>query len=184
MSGAIAAAKMRDETDNCLARLNSLNKWNDSISISSVELLEKDQSVRVVQVGSPVNIRVSAVAHECLPELTVGFLLRDRLGNDIFGTNTYHLKMPLSVKAGQAFAVNFLIPSLRLGLGHYSISVALHTYDTHVENNFDWWDQALVFQVIPGNHPQFIGACHLTVTAKVDLTTGLSPQPPVVLNTT
>ena len=157
---------------------------NNRATISSVELLEKDKSVRVVQVGSPVNIRVSAVAHECLPELTVGFLLRDRLGNDIFGTNTYHLKLPLSVKAGQAFAVNFEIPSLRLGPGHYSVSVALHTYDTHVENNFDWWDQALVLQVIPGNHPQFIGACHLTITAKADLATGLSPQPSVVLNTT
>jgi lipopolysaccharide transport system ATP-binding protein len=157
---------------------------NNRATISSVELLENDKSVRVVQVGSPVNLRVTAVANECLPELTVGFLLRDRLGNDIFGTNTYHLKVPLSVKAGQAFTVNFEIPSLRLGLGHYSVSVALHTYDTHVENSFDWWDRALVLQVIPGDHPQFIGACHLTVTAKADLATGFSPQPSVVLNTT
>jgi lipopolysaccharide transport system ATP-binding protein len=160
----------------------AIRSGNNRATITSVELLEKDKSVRAVEVGSPVSIRVSAVANDNLTGLTVGFLVRDRLGNDIFGTNTYHLKLPLSVKPGQAFAVTFEIPSLRLGLGHYSVSVALHTHDTHVEDNFDWWDQALVFQVIPGQHPQFIGVCHLTVTAKVDLAAGLSSQPPVPLN--
>ena len=157
---------------------------NSKAAIVSVELLEDNKEVRAVAVGSAVTLRVCAVANESLPELTVGFLLRDRIGNDIFGTNTYHLKVPLSVKAGQAFAVNFEMPSLRLGVGHYSVSVALHTHDTHVQNNFDWWDQALVLQVIPGKHPQFIGTCHLTVTAKADLATGPSLQPSVVLNTT
>jgi lipopolysaccharide transport system ATP-binding protein len=139
---------------------------NSRATISSVELLEKDKSIRVVQVGSPVNIRVSAVANDCLPDLTVGIVIRDRLGNDIFGTNTYHLKVPLSVKSGQPFAVNFEIPSLILGLGHYSVSVALHTDDTHIQNNFDWWDQALVFQVIPGTQPPFVGTCYLPVAVR------------------
>jgi lipopolysaccharide transport system ATP-binding protein len=96
----------------------------------------------------------------------VGIVIRDRLGNDIFGTNTYHLKVPLSVKSGQPFAVNFEIPSLILGLGHYSVSVALHTDDTHIQNNFDWWDQALVFQVIPGTQPPFVGTCYLPVAVR------------------
>ena len=161
-----------------------IRSGNNKAAITSAELLEDGQAVRAVAVGSAVTLRVCAVAHESLPEITVGFLVRDRLGNDIFGTSTYHLKVPLSVKAGQVFTVNFEIPSLVLGPGHYSVTVALHTDDTHVQNNFDWWDQALIFQVIPGKHPRFIGACHLTVIARADSATGLSPQASVVLNTT
>jgi lipopolysaccharide transport system ATP-binding protein len=48
-------------------------------------------SMRALRSNAPVKIRVAFDVHASLPSMTVGFLIRDRLGNDVFGTNTHHL---------------------------------------------------------------------------------------------
>lgn len=45
--------------------------------------------------------------------------------------------------------MEFEVPALNLGVGNYSVSFALHSGDAHVANNYDWWNRALVFQVVP-----------------------------------
>jgi lipopolysaccharide transport system ATP-binding protein len=98
-----------------------------------------------------------------LDELTVGILIRDRLGNDVFGTNTYHHGWSRKkVICGQEFVVDFSI-SAYLGRGSYSVSVALHSSHSHVESNYDWWDRALVFQVLPGDLPYSVGVLDVPV---------------------
>ena len=44
-----------------------------------------------------------------------------------------------------------------LGPGSYSVAVALHSTDTHVINNYEWRDLALVFNVVNMSHPNFVG---------------------------
>ena len=96
--------------------------------------------------------------------MTVGFLIRDRLGNDVFGTNTHYLETPLPPLAvGEHFECRFEIERLALGSGHYSVTIALHEGSSHLAGNHDWWDQALVFQVLPANEPLRIGICNLPI---------------------
>lgn len=59
--------------------------------IEAVEMFSGDQSSRAVQVGDPVRFQVDIAVNADIDELTVGLLIRDRLGNDVFGTNTWHL---------------------------------------------------------------------------------------------
>lgn len=47
---------------------------------------------RVFQVGEALFLRIGLQKNAPLPDLTVGFLVRDRLGNDVFGTNTWHVR--------------------------------------------------------------------------------------------
>ncbi len=141
---------------------------NGRASFETVELLQQDRSVRALRVNEAATLRVRAVAHESLTELSVGFVIRDRLGNDVFGTNTHHLQQPLAPVPGRPFTVDFHLPNVGLGAGHYSVTVALHSGTAHIENNYDWWDQALVFQIIPGNHSQFSGVCWLHVAVQSD----------------
>jgi lipopolysaccharide transport system ATP-binding protein len=54
---------------------------------------------------------------------------------------------------------------LCVGDGTYSVSVAVHTDATHLTDNFDWWDQALVFQVTLGRTHRFVGSAMLPVQA-------------------
>jgi lipopolysaccharide transport system ATP-binding protein len=122
---------------------------------------------RALRSGDPVTLRIHVCASVDLPELTVGILLRDRLGNDVFGTNTHHLGTSRrDVRAGARMMLDFSFNSLDLGVGSYSIAAALHAGDTHTDANFDWWDRALVIQVLPGGGPAAVGVCMLPVRAQ------------------
>jgi lipopolysaccharide transport system ATP-binding protein len=135
--------------------------------IEKVELISGAGPTRAVRIGDAITLRVSVRALSALPSLTAGILVRDRLGNDVYGTNTYHLGASLvDVGAGDRMAVDFAIPQLNLGVGSYSVTAALHARDSHTAANYDWWDRSLVFQVTAGNAPLSIGVCALNATAR------------------
>ncbi len=140
---------------------------NKKAFIISVELLdETGKAARAFQVGDKATIKCVIKLQENIELPTVGFLIQDRLGNEIFGTNTFHLKtQTISVRENETFQINFST-KLNLGVGNYSISIALHSRDTHLEDNYDWWDGAQVFQIIPNNEFTFIGVNALPVAAE------------------
>lgn len=138
-----------------------------SAVIESVELEVGGQPVRAVLSGAPASIAVDLRTQADLDEVTVGILIRDRLGNDVFGTNTFHHACsPAALPAGARARVVFDFPSMGLGVGTYSLSVALHRGDAHLCGTFDWWDRALVFQVLPDDSAYSIGVCNLPVTLR------------------
>ncbi|HHW78742.1 MAG TPA: ABC transporter ATP-binding protein [Xanthomonadaceae bacterium] len=144
-----------------------IRSGNQAAVIQTVDMLDTNGSVRAVRIGDPVRFRAHVVVSEKLAELTVGFLIRDRLGNDVFGTNTWHLGTSRqNLCAGESCWVEFELPALNLGVGNYSVSFALHSGETHVANNYDWWNQALVFQVIPGSGPRAIGVSYLPISSR------------------
>ena len=57
---------------------------------------------------------------------------------------------------------------LDLGYGNYSLTVAVHAPTGHVSENHDWIDNALSFQVIPGDNYRFVGVAHLPVEARFE----------------
>ena len=140
-------------------------------TIESVDLLDDTgASVRAVLSNTRVRIRVTLAVHAPLDALTVGFLIRDRVGNDVFGTNTYHLDVPsVPLEIGKCYACEFALKALALGREN-SIAIALHESDNHLVRNHDWWDQALVFQVLRGHEAHRIGIANLPVSS-----TGLQP---------
>ncbi len=144
-----------------------IRSGNQAAVIQTVDMLDANRSVRAVRIGDPVRFRAHVAVNEKLAELTVGFLIRDRLGNDVFGTNTWHLGASRqNLCAGENCWVEFELPALNLGVGNYSVSFALHSGETHVANNYDWWNQALVFQVIPGSGPRTIGVSYLPISSR------------------
>jgi lipopolysaccharide transport system ATP-binding protein len=147
------------ETGRAVTRSGS-----NAAQVERVELLCDGVAVRAIRSGAPITIRLEILAQEAIPELTAGILLRDRLGNDVFGTNTFHCKAacrPLA--AGEREAVEFRFDSLDLGVGSFSLTTALHTRESHISANYDWWDRALVFEVLPGSGPVGIGVCQFPV---------------------
>lgn len=140
---------------------------NKKAEILSVELLGSTPGAGMFRVGEAVTLRICFVRHQALPELTLGVLFKDRLGNEIFGTNTFHLGLSLEETPLGARCVDFEIPQLDLGVGSYSITVALHSAATHLADNYDWWDKALVFEVIPGSGPDFAGVCRLPFIPRI-----------------
>ena len=126
--------------------------------VESIELLnEKLEPVEYVNVGEPVQLRVTVCVHADIPELVFGYMIKDRLGQPVFGTNTHHLKMPLrKLVKGERFTLSFAFLA-SVGPGSYSVSTALHVADTHLANNYEWRDLATMFNVINVDRTPFVG---------------------------
>ncbi len=101
--------------------------------------------------------------------MTVGIMIRDKFGQDIFGTNTFHHNQVLDFKANESYLCHFTMP-LNIGTGKYSITAAVHSEDTHIENCAHWLDHAEDFEVagIEGNI--FAGLCRLEPTITLEKT--------------
>jgi len=120
-----------------------------------------DQRVEVVKVGEAVCLRIVVEVRADLPELVLGYMIKDRLGQPVFGTNSHHLKRSLaSVPKGARieFQFRFLVG---LGVGAYSVAVALHTSDNHIAHNYEWRDLAFMFNVINIDQSPFVGLAWL-----------------------
>ena len=126
--------------------------------VASIELRnEKGETVEYVNVGEPVRLEVKIRLHADLPELVFGYMIKDRLGQSVFGTNTHHLKVEMAqLKKDELLTLVFSFPA-NIGLGSYSVSTALHVTDTHLATNYEWRDQALMFNVVNVNRDQFVG---------------------------
>jgi lipopolysaccharide transport system ATP-binding protein len=122
----------------------------------------------VLKSGGSMTIRIRLRSLASLSDLTVGFIIRDTLGNDVFGTNSYHLRhRKFDVVENAEFDCEFRVRKLALGVGHYTLSIALHSDMTHVSGNYDWWDRAVTFEVTAGSSPHSIGVAALDVTCDV-----------------
>jgi lipopolysaccharide transport system ATP-binding protein len=137
--------------------------------VTDVDLLDASgKPARAFSVGDGgrVTARVRFASTVVAP--TVGFLIRDRVGNDVFGTNSFHLA-PIdgTFESGDELVVHFDFP-LNVGPGTYTVTVAVHSEATHLVNNYDWWDKVIGFEVVPGPEPHFIGSAWLPVRLQVE----------------
>jgi lipopolysaccharide transport system ATP-binding protein len=131
-------------------------------TVSDIALLDEHGApIEVANVGAAVQLRVRVRAHADLPRLVLGYMIKDRLGQPIYGTNTHHMEQALdNVKAGEQIEFRFAFP-LNLGPGSYSVTTALTSNETHLANNYEWRDLALLFIVMNMNRKEFVGTSWL-----------------------
>lgn len=120
---------------------------------------EKGERVEFIGVGDSVEVRVRAKIYQDIPSLVVGYMIKDRLGQPVYGTNSYHLEQIIKdVKANESLEYSFKF-NANIGVGSFSITIALHSNDTHIGSNYEWRDQALIFNVANVSHKTFQGLC-------------------------
>jgi lipopolysaccharide transport system ATP-binding protein len=130
--------------------------------ISEIRLLNSSgEEIGAIMSGEECIVMVKAIFFEDVENAVVGILIRDRLGNEIFGTNTgfYHQDTGPVTKE-EMIAVNFIL-KMNIGPGDYSITAAVHPDKHGLEGHFDWIDRAISFKVLP-SEPRFIGLSKLT----------------------
>lgn len=128
-------------------------------SVESVMLLnEAGKQIEFADVGQIVTLRIRVFAKAHIPRLVLGYIIKDRLGQPVFGTNTHHTEQALDdVEPGQSVEFSIRFP-MNFGQGSYSVSTALVSTDTHLVNNYEWRDLALVFTVSNLSRPVFVGS--------------------------
>lgn len=140
---------------------------NKSLTIQSVEIFSNSKSVEVVTVGDICQVVIRGKANAELDNVTCGIMLKDRLGQDIYGTNTYlHKKEIGYLSIGQVVECSFEFPA-NLGEGNYSVTVAFHRGNSHISENYEWMDLAAVFQVVNVNNLPFAGMVYLPANIHV-----------------
>jgi lipopolysaccharide transport system ATP-binding protein len=131
-------------------------------TVSTITLTDGGgRPIEVLDVGQSVRLRIEAQAHAPIDRLVLGYSIKDRLGQVIYGTNTDLQKQPLAnVKAGERYLFDIAFAA-NLGPGSYSIQTALVSSDTHLVNNYEWRDLALVFSVVNMSKAHFEGCSWL-----------------------
>lgn len=128
-------------------------------TVTDIALLNQDsEALEVVNVGVPVTLRIRVRVNSPVPRLILGYMIKDRLGQPIYGTNTHHTDMPMTdMRAGDCVEYRFTFPA-NLGPGSYSVTTALTSTETHLGDNYEWRDLALIFSVVNMNRKSFVGS--------------------------
>lgn len=139
-------------------------------SISQISLVNQaNESIKIVEVGEKIGLKVGVKVNAPIETLVVGYSIKDRLGQVIFGTNTHQMeKIARDLEVGQFLEFIFWFDA-NLGVGAYSVAVALHRDEAHVDKNYEWRDLAILFNVIDGGNRKFIGVSWIPPTLQVNL---------------
>jgi ABC-type polysaccharide/polyol phosphate transport system ATPase subunit len=114
--------------------------------ILDVELLDANgERVKAVASGEPVRVRVRCVFHEAKSDPMVGLLIRNRIGMEVYGTNTRVEQEALGeFEAGDELDLEFRFECW-LAPQQYTLTVATQNADG---SSHDWLDDVLAFEVL------------------------------------
>ena len=163
-----------------VAPLNYVYRHGDhSAEVLQVELLDGAlRPIELVESGEPLIVRIVYAAHVDLDDVVCGFLIRNRHGIHLYGTNTELQEVPFErVKRGELTEVMFefncwLAPEM------FSLCVAVHS---SAAVSFDWLDGCLFFRVMSATKME--GVANLNATASSKRLAGLhvNHENPVIL---
>ena len=128
-------------------------------AVVSAIYIEDDHGNKLehIDVGQNIKLCVEVYVKKEIPRLIFGYSIKDRLGQVIYGTNT-DLKNQELVNLSKETKLRYQIKfPANLGPGNYSIQTALCSTETHLVNNYEWRDLALIFNVINVSKPYFAG---------------------------
>jgi lipopolysaccharide transport system ATP-binding protein len=157
------------ERENDTVRLNEMQggrvqtvSGTGEATVDGIALLDAAGArVEVIDVGAEVTLEVRVRVKKAIPRMVLGYMIKDRLGQPMYGTNTHLKDLALEqVGAGEQVVYRFRFP-MNLGPGTYSVATAIVSTETHLVNNYEWRDLALVFTVMNMRRPHFEGSAWL-----------------------
>jgi len=117
--------------------------------IQDVCLLDENETpLSWIVGGEKVILRIVAKTHEYLDEPIIGFFIKDRTGQCLFGDNTFqsHRKCAIKCPEDSELIADFMFDMPILPTGNYSVSVAIAngTQDDHEQHH--WINDAVIFK--------------------------------------
>lgn len=116
------------------------------------------EEIEIVKVGESVQLHFKVRVNEDVDALVLGCGITDRLGQMMFGTNTWHTKQVVNdVRKGDVYNYHVFFDA-NLGVGSYAVHCSLVQDETHINKNFEWRDGTLTFSVINADKTIFAGS--------------------------
>ena len=140
-------AQSRTQPSSRETPITSTFRHGDGTSrIIDVQLMNgSGEPIRTFRRGDAIRILIKGSFERASNNPVAGILIRNRIGVDVFGTNTRLEQRDLgSFEAGDMLEVEFELDCL-LSRGEYTLTVATQHWDGRSQ---DWLDEVMDFQVI------------------------------------
>ena len=160
---AVDAAASVDEVEVAQKLSYTFRHGDRRAEVIAVELLNSArQRIEFVETGEEVVVVVRVLFHAAVEVPVCGFLMRNRHGIHIYGTNTELQQLDFGpAQPGEVIEVSFHF-NCWLAPDTYSLTFAVHSPDGI---SFDWLDGALFFRVISPTGME--GVTNLNASAQV-----------------
>lgn len=143
-----------EESDNKVifyANLAKAKGWKSGgADILSAALSKVNSSSKgVLAGGETVRLSIRVLANAVINNAVIGFLVRDRLGQDLFGENTFLSTQSKSftILTGQEFEAEFVFQFPMLPNGQYSMAISIADGDLHNNIQHHWLHDAMILNV-------------------------------------
>ena len=161
-------AKLNDAKDDLQISQQNQNAFGTfDVEIKNITIRKSGQILKDFVTGDYVDISIEMYSKIDVDDLTVGIHIRDKYGQDIYGTNTFYQDVKLTLKKERTYVCTYSM-RLNIGAGRYTLGAALHTSDWHTELCYHWIDNAINFNISGTKEKLFIGLCRLEPTIKID----------------
>lgn len=134
------------EPPEAIAAKSSFRHGDGASRIIDVRLLNAaGERCRSFQTGESILIQIRAVFHQAVENPVLGILIRNRIGMDVFGTNTRLERIELGrFDPGDTLELEFNVDCL-LSRQEYTLTVATQYWNGLSQ---DWLDDVLDFRVV------------------------------------
>lgn len=156
-------SKLNDSKEKILINNIENNSFgNFDAEIISTKIVGKESKSNIIKSGENTDLLIEIKSRIFIKNITVGIRIKDKFGQDIFGTNTFHHNMSVNFLENSLYLCSFSIP-MNLGIGKYIVSVALHSGKSHNENCMHFIENACTFEINSVKGFYFIGLCNLPI---------------------
>ncbi|MDP2370083.1 ABC transporter ATP-binding protein [Rhodoferax sp.] len=145
----INASNLRNDLQMFAFDPNASGFGQGGASIVGVRFLDSSgEPLSWVIGGELVSLQIDVECQRALASPIVGFTVKDRLGQGLFGDNTFltYVDNPQPCEAGHCLSARFTFEMPRLAKGDYSVTVAVADGTQHEHVQHHWMHDALVFQ--------------------------------------
>ncbi len=155
-------AKLNDQDNKIILKNENRSYGTFSARIEEVNIKGKVSNTDIISSGEECILEIKIKSFENIDDATVGFLIRDRFGQDIFGINTELLNEKINLEKGHIYRLRFVFP-LNIAPGKYTITAAIHRGKIHSEECYHWIDNIKQFQVAGFKKVEFAGIVYLPI---------------------
>lgn len=134
-----------------LTQLKESSGWQSGkAEIISVRLLSKNNDDNSLLLGGElVNLEIVAKANDSIYSPILGWFVKDKLGQSLFGEHTYtYIDKPLRVESGEKIKAVFQFQMPLLPNGEYTVAVAIAEGNPYEPIQHHWLHDALVLKIV------------------------------------
>ncbi|MGE4533521.1 ABC transporter ATP-binding protein [Halomonas sp.] len=169
----IMARQAEEEEGRHQARAGAYGNFQVEVTAASARGARSGSTT--LSSGETLALELTLHAHQALDNIALGVLIRDRFGQDIFGINTFQQQGPFAMAAGERREVRLAIEAA-IAPGKYTITLALHSGDHHLDDCYWWHDAALQVEVAGYLGSKFSGLCRLPCHIDLDAAPVAAPE--------